>query len=417
MNDTNTTPNATGATQPAHRFRGTLAVILSAPSSDISQELCEWANERTGTEVVSVGERMLPLDDCTTCEHCSEIVESDDAATVRTGRRRATEEWCESCRNSDAFTCADCGEEFHENLACGCNTSEETVCEGCAESYFYCEGCNCTCSQDSYGEGGRCSDCTPSEDEAGIPEYHSQSRCYRPGVALKFGVELELKASDTEDCRSILELAEGRSWIAERDGSLDAELGIEVVAPPLSLGENLEQWGEVLSSIRRSSLAVGWDAGKNYGMHVSINRKALSAFHQGKLLVFVNGEQGLCERVAGRSEVSWARYVKKSVGFAKCSSGEKYEALSLRSESRMEMRIFRSTTSKEGFARNVEFVAACVEFTRSAGVCELRESSFLAWLSKPDNCALYPSLFAHLFPTATSERKARQSAFVMKGGK
>ena len=400
------------------RFRGVLRNLIGcqcdAREWDIDTIL-EWASERTGTALVQCQGEIADADDTSCCERCEDTVFSDDTSSVHLGRRRE-DNWCESCADDHAFTCADCDEIWDNDANDIANDTEgDRVCPSCAESYFYCEGCGDTFHTNNYGQDGRCSSCSePDEDEDGIPGYHSTPRCYSTGNRLCFGVELELKAKSSSTLADVYSAATDYGLIGERDGSLDAELGIELVAKPLSLTGNLELWLPLLDELRGK--CVGWDAGTGYGMHVSINRTALSSFHQGKLLVFVNGNKELCEHVAGRAETHWAKYAKKHIRDAKKTSGEKYEALSMRSSSRLEMRIFRSTLSAEGFSRNVEFAAACVEFARNAGIQQLTDHDFKSWLSADGRPKSYPALYAHLFPDIASKRATAKASFATEGG-
>jgi hypothetical protein len=220
-----------------------------------------------------------------------------------------------------------------------------------------------------------------------------------------FGVELEVKVKNECAVTDVYGRIVRHGFIGERDGSLDDILGIEIVGKPMTFEQNRDKWLPLLSNIRGS--AVGWNAGTGYGMHVSLNRTSMTMLHQGKVLVFIHGNKNLCEKVAGRKETSWARYHSKKLGDAKNGSDEKYQAISLRDATRMEVRIFRSTLSPEGFMRNLEFVAAIVAFTKSASAEALTDGDFRIWLSEPINRKTYPNLYAHLFPDVVQESKAK----------
>ena len=199
--------------------------------------------------------------------------------------------------------------------------------------------------------------------------------------ATLFGVELEICAKSADDCAEIKEIAEGAGMLVERDGSLDGDRGVEIVGSPMSLDENLKAWVGLAAQLRR--LASGWDAGSGYGMHISINRLSMTRLHQGKLLVFINNSKALCEKVAGRKENSWAQFHRKIVRQGCDDTSGKYEALALRSFQRMECRIVRSTLAEKGIRRNLEFVAAAVEFSKIASLRLLENSgAFFEWLDE-----------------------------------
>ena len=162
--------------------------------------------------------------------------------------------------------------------------------------------------------------------------------------------------------------------------------------------------------------AKGWDAGEGYGMHVSINRLAIPTVQQAKMIKFVNDNATLCERIAGRTgRERVAAYKIKDIQDITHeltrNNSEKYEALAIRDEQRLEMRIFRSTLDKTGFLRNIEFCAAIVDFTRDRPVKELKQECFIEWLKTERKTGTressYPNLSKRLVPPAiTKVRKA-----------
>lgn len=239
------------------------------------------------------------------------------------------------------------------------------------------------------------------EEESEISDYHSNNRPWNKGVgqSLQFGCELEIESMDRA---ATSELAKNCDMFAERDGSLNQERGIEIVGKPMEFQQYKTDnpWKTFFVECNKQD-TKGWDAGKDYGLHVSINRAALTHLHTGKLLVFINNNRELCEKVAGRKENNWARYRNKKINghleknYADkyvVKQSDKYEALAVRSKHRLECRIFRSTLKYEGFLRAVEFCAAAVEFTRNASNLHLTDQHFKDWMKKPGKIKQYPNL-------------------------
>jgi len=283
------------------------------------------------------------------------------------------------------------------------------------ESYGNCDNCDCIVRL-SNTENGECAACADRAAADVIPDYHSQQRPWRnfSSSAQLFGVELEICAKSESNCAEIREIAEGAGMLVERDGSLDGDRGVEIVGSPMSLEDNLRAWVSLAAQLRR--LASGWDAGSGYGMHISINRLAMSRLHQGKLLVFVNNSKALCEKVAGRKETSWAQYHRKIVKQGMDDSSGKYEALALRSYKRMECRIFRSTLAEKGIRRNLEFVGAAVEFCKLASLRMLENSgAFFEWLDQPAQSKRFEHLRKAL--KLRPAHNPRTHATAGKGGK
>jgi len=404
------------------RFTGVLATVLRVSALDVSPALRSWVESREDVELCEVqdddtlrilhdgrGERASELYSCGCCEY--RFASCADFSTVRTSRGRVS--WCSTCADENAGVCADC-QTLCEPLPY-INDCREAICARCVESYGNCENCDRLvrlCDTES----GECAACADRAAADVIPDYHTQKRPWRhlSSSAPLFGVELEICAKNSGDCAEIREIAEGAGMLVERDGSLDGEKGVEIVGSPMSLDDNLKAWVSLAAQLRR--LASGWNAGSGYGMHISINRLAMTRLHQGKLLVFVNNSRELCEKVAGRKENSWAKFHRKIVRQGMDDSSGKYEALALRSFQRMECRIFRSTLAEKGIRRNLEFVAAAVEFSKLASLRLLENTgAFFAWLDEPAQSKRFEHLRKALkLRPATNPRS---HATAGKGGK
>jgi len=404
------------------RFTGALVTVLRVPALDVSPALRSWVESREGVELCEVqdddtlrilhdgrGERASELYSCGCCE--SWFASCSDFATVRTSRGRA--QWCSTCADENAGVCADC-QNLYESLPYY-NDCRESICARCVESYGNCGNCDCIVRL-SDTESGECASCADRASADVIPDYHSQARPWRnfSSSAPLFGVELEICAKSESNCAEIREIAENAGMLVERDGSLDGDRGLEIVGSPMSLDENLRAWVALASQLRR--LASGWDAGSGYGMHISINRLAMTRLHQGKLLCFINNSRELCEKVAGRKQTSWAQFHRKIVRQGMDDTSGKYEALALRSYKRMECRIFRSTLAEKGIRRNLEFVAAAVEFSKIASLRLLESTgAFFEWLDLPSQSKRFENIRKALkLRPATNPRTHATSG---KGGK
>jgi hypothetical protein len=309
----------------------------------------------------------------------------------------------------DYWECACCAEDYLNDDVESYSTEDGDVCESCySDNYVSCQSCGESCATDNceYDDDSceyTCNQCLQRQRNV-IDGYHSRrnestrsswlNKAYRDQVL--FGVELEILSNrDQSALQHISSCAKAQGFLAERDGSLDTSYGVEIIAPPLSIENCSKQWQQFLDNIAGN--ARGWQAGTGYGMHVSFSRKTLTNLHSGKLMMFVHQNQNLCEQVAGRSANEWCKYRPKKIGSgAYDNCWEKYEALANRGNYRWEMRIFRSTLKHSGFMRNVEFVKACIDFTKQAQV-KATEEDFKAWLFLPANRKSYPNLFNHIF--------------------
>lgn len=343
---------------------------------------------------------IVDADDAFICEHCDEAHHNDNSASViTTGRRNRYESeiWCESCREHHSFYCTHSGNVFSDENFSAIQADGDMVCqEHCEQDLYYNED-----GEASFELWEEDEDEETEEEVTGrVSSYHGspkpwEHRVYTGDV---FGCELELDAKNSKN--EVAGIAQSCGLSAENDGSLGS-MGVEIIGAPWPLHEirsSSGAWMRFLDKVRGK--AQGWQSGTGYGLHVSINRSAMTHLHQGKMLHFFHRNKSLCENVAGRSEVHWAKYksARKITDAAKGSGGdmEKYEALSIRSETRIECRIFRSTLSHAGFLRAVEFVAAAVDFTRQTSIKHLSETCFRQWLEMPHNRASYPFISFHL---------------------
>lgn len=379
-------------------LKETLKQILE--SGDASSEQIEWGFEsgilnKDLYVTLHDGEYCLK-DEAFLCEYHDEYYKcsEEDSEEVHVGSRYSTETWSKSAVRDHAFYCSRQEEYYSYRDYSEVEVEGETVCLEVNESDIYYWD-----SDEEYHWEPE-----PEEEEDDIPNYHD---CYRPweridfGNRLVLGCELEIEATD---CRAdVNEIANRFNLIGERDGSLDDKLGIEIIGPPMEFSEYKKEnnWSRFLAAVKNH--AIGWDAGTYYGLHISVNRKALTDFHTGKLLVFIHSNQELCEKVAGRSANSYSSFKNKKISHGKEDKSEKHESLALRDKNRLEFRLFRSTLKPEGFMRCIEFVVATVEFTRNCSCNNLKTEYFKEWLKKREKT--YHNLANHIFGIKIAKSK------------
>jgi hypothetical protein len=353
----------------------------------------------SGDWVVCVGTYLIEhVDDAYYCEHTEEYYSSNDGFQVVTVRRGNEQNWCERAVEDDAFYC-EMSEKYFSSRYYDCVRVVETdeyVCREWNDEYVYYWGCD----GDYHNVQEPEDDCEDDEtSDCGRSGYHSDNYTRRqwasstPRNADVFGVELEMKANDESDLEDVCARAAGSGFISEYDGSLDERLGVEIVAPPMPLAKFRKgNWADFMDGIRR--LGIGWDAGSGYGIHVSINRTSLSPIRQSMFLRFFPQNQAFCEAIAGRRANNWCQYSFQPWGVSKLSETDKYLAASIRSRSRIEVRIFRSTLKFSSFLKNVQFVAALVEFVRNTSPRLNTAEEFVKFVSHKSRRNRYRELLA-----------------------
>lgn len=219
--------------------------------------------------------------------------------------------------------------------------------------------------------------------------------------ALVFGVELEMEGggASASDVVRALGGKEGDRFILKEDGSLD-DSGVELVTVPMSLADHRKYWSGILTE-RLHAVAHSGEGTSRCGMHVHINRGAVSPLTLGKMLVMANSEDAtmvrLMETVAQRKMSSWAkRSTKKLTDGKRPESDDRYEIINISGRyPTAEVRMFRGNLRAERVIKNLEFCHALVTYCRDTSIQVIEDApAFARWLVK--NRHYYPALVKFL---------------------
>jgi hypothetical protein len=358
----------------------------NAPASRRTAKLRDWLHDRTKLDAadwyapIDKPESIYHIDELTRCERCEELYYNTDdfrEVTVRHGR---TQYWCGSCVDNYAFYC-DSAEDYYD--------SDDYNCVEYNGSYY--EEGNLP---DSYYDDGSDS----GGDSYGRHDYHDLERDWvtQDDNADLFGVELEMRGTSGDNLRHICSVASDLEFLPERDGSLSQDYSVEIVAPPMPLKKFRNgDWKTFLDAVRGK--AQGWDCGTGYGIHISIGRHNITALQQAMFIRFFStgDNQAFCEKIAGRRHNTWAAYNEHHPWKLATRDGlgtTRYAAAAIRGRDRIEVRIFRSTLKFSSFLKNVQFVAALLEFVRHTSVSLLGKHCFKAFITEPRRCNRYREL-------------------------
>ena len=210
---------------------------------------------------------------------------------------------------------------------------------------------------------------------------------------LVFGFELEMEFPGRMERGKWLKESTnrcvGKGFIVKEDGSLGTG-GAELVSIPLSLIEHRTHgWRNVF----KAAAIHGAESASTTtcGIHVHINRSALTSWQIGGLLVFINSETcaDLIEHVAQRSPTQYCQRKPKKFGEHNYS---KYELVNVK-EHTVEIRMFRGNMREDRMLKNLEFCHALVTWLgQSEGSGQPVESptEFRHWVL--DNAKAYPEL-------------------------
>lgn len=221
--------------------------------------------------------------------------------------------------------------------------------------------------------------------------------------ALLFGVELEMEPKDGADQEDVAEALGGRlnaKYILKEDGSLTD--GVELVTVPLTLDGHRAafNWQDTLRPVARK--AKSGRGTTHCGMHVHVNKAALSAFTIGKMLVFLNSSrmEPLVTTIAQRASNGYCSRSYKKITDGKYNGDNRYDIANVGPRT-VEFRLFRGNLRPERVLKNLEFCHAVVSYCRDASMQTLENpEEFSRWLLK--RRGEYPELVKFLAGAKTS---------------
>jgi hypothetical protein len=220
-----------------------------------------------------------------------------------------------------------------------------------------------------------------------------------PVNALVFGVELEVEPRAHSSQGAILEALPSRSdYFCKEDGSLNA--GVEIVTVPgtLEWHRYVFDWSGVLRGLL--PIAMSGSRTQRCGMHIHVNRRAMSPLTLAKMYLFINEPNNMrfMESIAQRSNNRWAAMAKKKWG--DCTTGShyrnagRYQALNLTTNGTAELRLFRGTIRADRVLKNIEFAHALVSWCRDNSATDIQDwRKFVSFVALRDE---WPVLAAYI---------------------
>ncbi len=333
------------------------------------------------SEITKVSGNHNVCDRCTEdhwreCDDCGDVVHTD--TLTRTIDARGV---CDYCRSNDYTYSRIEGEWVRDDDTVTSEDTGNTVSDGYAQNHW---------EQDD--DGNWYEDGVPGC--SGLLDYSTNIFDVRtlppPGASLVFGVELEMEPT-TEDKDGQTEIVEALGgddpdYILKSDASLN--YGVELVTKPMTLEEHKDwNWAGVLQQVQ--PMAQSGEGTTRCGMHVHINKAALSPLLIGKLLVFMNADatDSLICTIAQRRNNGFCKKVVKKLKdgrrvWGHRRSEQRYERLNVTPET-CEVRIFRGNLRPERVLKNIEFCHAAIAFCRDASMQDVVvPSAFESFLLK-----------------------------------
>lgn len=231
------------------------------------------------------------------------------------------------------------------------------------------------------------------EYRANVLAYCEHDKKALAAGALMFGVELEMEPTGEDNLVEVLGGNTSQRFILKSDGSLD-EGGVELVTVPLTLEQHRTEFGWERTLAPLLPVAKSGRRTTHCGMHVHINKRALTPLTIGKMLVLTNSAANapLMTDIAQRASTGYcSRDTRKKVTDGNKSGYNRYDMVNLTNSRTVEIRIFRGNLRWERVIKNLEFCHALVTYCKDASIRAVETpKDFLGWLVR--HRAEYPYL-------------------------
>lgn len=230
------------------------------------------------------------------------------------------------------------------------------------------------------------------------PKHLPEQSLKRP--ILYLGVELEVRSATdprkSSVCTSPIQVRENllpKSFALCKYDASTGPGGFEICTIPATFEVHKTSWDTfftkapgIINCVTRSGTQA------SLGMHVHVSKNCFSRIQQGKFLVFYNSPENkdFLDKIAGRKEVKWCRKHPettiidplKTISEARARSNQRYSAVNTLNTDTLEVRIFKSTLSKNIFMMRLEFVQASCEYCFETTLNSLSYKKFIKWLFK-----------------------------------
>ena len=289
----------------------------------------------------------------------------------------------------------------------------ERISDRYRERYLYnCE--HCDTELHTNGDGCDCRDNESSsdyiiDDARACPLEHLENKFLKTPQCgekpLYMGLELEVETDDRADAAEYAYSHLKDYFILKPDGSLNN--GFEIVSTPATLAAWRAKIAPDLNKFldRAGQRGIKSFNTKTCGIHIHLDREAITPLTLGKMLVFLNAapNRNFIETIAQREANSYCQPLEKPkpTNIKKRESDQisltsRYQALNLCNSHTVELRIFKGTLRKESVWKNLEFATALVRFCEQTSLENLAIKDFLNWIKTPATRIQYPHLYRFL---------------------
>jgi len=336
------------------------------------------------------------------CADCDNTLEADSNHYENCRSERI----CENC-SSDYHACDSCDDIIHRDDVYW--HDDCSYCESCFdESYNHCDECGSSFHNDDRNVISNMYDCDEDRCERCISEssgiknygYKPRPKFFRvsdnDNTYLGLELEVESKSNCTTSHRDMVRKIDCDELYFKRDGSLDD--GFEIVSHPMTISyikKNKSKWSNILHELRSN----GYRSYDTYtcGMHIHISKNVFTTWHLYRFMKFFVDNSDFVTKISQRKVENldkWAaltdnpreggkEYTQESLMYKaknKRGNSKRYLAVNLQNDNSVEIRIFRGTLNDSSFFKNIEFVQALFDYTKSITETDMSLKSFLSFI-------------------------------------
>lgn len=321
--------------------------------------------------------------DIVQCSHCGRYVSDGNYETTSD----TNEIFCLDCIEH-VYRCDECGLYFEMSYHVNTDDYDHCVCDDCySSSYWRCEDCGeilhdddieyvndivycSTCARDHYNDDDEVCSVINNYSYKPYPVFHHVNS--ELDIKDKVYLGFELEAGDgahgsVDECAEDINNTTTLCYLKE-DCSIP-DYGFELVTHPCTYlyHKDIAKWDEILKLMRDAGMR-SHEASSPCGLHVHVNRNALTDAQWLIVDWFVHRHKSIWERIARRRNVHFCEFKHKSQDASLKDvygkGNNRYSAINFCNRNTVEFRLFRGTLKYESFIGTLALVDALIHWVR-----------------------------------------------------
>lgn len=336
------------------------------------------------------------------CGCCGEIHSNDEIVRVEDNEDAY---YCESCAQTELYHCDDCGSYFESCDSLITTHDERDICESCYDDYFTCAECGEVYHNDDANyceEDGEyyCPDCIAQFESNTIKSYHAHKGSYKKHKTQKdknisplyFGFELEVENKKNncynDDMTEIIYNIMGDLVVFEHDGSLNN--GFEIISQPMTFNyiiENKNIIDKMLQKLRENGFASHDTT--TCGLHVHLSRDYFTETQIDKMNLLIEKNKKELLKFSRRNieqQCHWSKFLTDentplnglNIKYIKDNKKtyDRYYALNLTNRETIEFRLFKGTLKTETFFASLQLLYNMARIAKTKSIKDIENMKF-----------------------------------------